>query len=693
MSLRLQLLALGALTLLLPWAGIQVIRQVEVSLRTGLERSLLDSARARIVATRLASSASLRGRDAVDGETGEAAYLHGLSRPPTIDGFRGDWRYTRDPSDQTGASRAVTLEDGSRLWLGVGAGFVYVFIDVLDDEIVRQGVPGEAPHGDRVVLVFGSDSSTRSALLLANSAPGSFRAQPTGGGPLFEPTGGYHDTAYGAWQDTATGYAIEARLPLRLVSGALGVGVVDSDDRGRSARLAATTWDESGEPGPIARELPELNQILEPFSGGDDRIRIIDAEGWVLADSGPLQTNTIAVDTDSPSLAERFFRYVLRRDDPEYEFHESRPGRIADPVLRRAIDGEDATAWYRRGAEASAIVVAAVPVDRAAPARGAVLLEQASDPILTLANQAMMRLMTTTVIIILTTAAGLLAYASLLSFRIRRLARAAESALGPGGEINTRLPGTRGRDEIGDLSRAFTDLLGRLRDYTDYLQSLKSKLSHELRTPLAIVATSIDNLEHELKTRPGRDYLDRLRHGTERLESILQAMTAATRVEQAIAATDHERFDLGAVVSSCVTAYADIYPGQAFAAQLPEGPVQIAGSAELIEQMLDKLVDNAVGFAHQGSEIEVRLTRAGEQVRLVVINRGPLLPEAMRHQLFDSLVSVRQGGEEKPHLGLGLYIVMLVAEFHGGHVEAENLADASGVSIGVVLPGGDARSA
>ena len=97
MSLRLQLLALGALTLLLPWAGIQVIRQVEVSLRTGLERSLLDSARARIVATRLASSASLRGRDAVDGGAGEAAYLHGLSRPPTIDGFRGDWRYTRDP--------------------------------------------------------------------------------------------------------------------------------------------------------------------------------------------------------------------------------------------------------------------------------------------------------------------------------------------------------------------------------------------------------------------------------------------------------------------------------------------------------------------------------------------------------------------------------------------------------------------
>jgi two-component system sensor histidine kinase ChvG len=87
------------------------------------------------------------------------------------------------------------------------------------------------------------------------------------------------------------------------------------------------------------------------------------------------------------------------------------------------------------------------------------------------------------------------------------------------------------------------------------------------------------------------------------------------------------------------------------------------------------------------------LRSEADQVRLEVVNRGPELPQAMRHQLFDSLVSVRKGQDQKPHLGLGLYIVMLVAEFHGGRVEAENLADGSGVSIGVVLPRSDAGSA
>jgi K+-sensing histidine kinase KdpD len=85
--------------------------------------------------------------------------------------------------------------------------------------------------------------------------------------------------------------------------------------------------------------------------------------------------------------------------------------------------------------------------------------------------------------------------------------------------------------------------------------------------------------------------------------------------------------------------------------------------------------------------------KARERRELDVVNRGPLLPEAMRHQLFDSLVSVRDSDGERPHLGLGLYIVMLIAEFHGGRAEAANLADGSGVCMSVSLPGGDAGAA
>jgi len=686
MSLRFQLLALGAITLLLPLAGIEMVRQVEVSLRRVLEQSLLDRARASIVVTELAASNALGRRDAGELSLGDPVYAHSLSQPPLLDGLRGDWIFARDLSGESAEARALTFDDGGRLWLGFSSTFLYLFVDVADDEIVYQRTPGDMPHGDRIAVLPGDVAGEVLPLLLANSAEGPFSAQLTAGAPRFDSSGGYYDIVRGFWRETAAGFSVEARLPLRIAEAALGVGIIDSDDGGDTARLAGATWVDAHAPNALVRESPALNVVLRPFAGGDDRLRVLDPYGFVLADSGPLAPADVPAAAASPSILERLFRYVLRRDDPDYASQESRPGQIGDPALRAALGGEAGTAWYRQGAAVSAIVAAAVPIDPEDPRLGAVVLEQRSDPIVTVANRAMMRVMATAVGVIFIVALAAFGYASILSFRVGRLARAAESALGPRGEINVRLPGTRGRDEIGDLSRSFADLLGRLRDYTEYLQSLKSKLSHELRTPLAIVATSLDNLEHELATAPAKDYLARLRHGTERLEAILQAMTAATRVEQAITETRLERFDAGAVVSSCVNAYRDVYKDRKFDVTLPEEPVVIEGSAELIEQMLDKLIDNAAGFGREGSTIEVSLEkRAGDAV-LAVVNRGPMLPEAMRHRLFDSLVSVRESEGDKPHLGLGLYIVTLVAKFHGGTVGAENLADGSGVRISVVLP-------
>ncbi len=103
---------------------------------------------------------------------------------------------------------------------------------------------------------------------------------------------------------------------------------------------------------------------------------------------------------------------------------------------------------------------------------GAVLLEQSSDPILTLTNQALVRLMSLTVLASVVVALGLLGYAAWLSLRVRRLAHAAETALGPRGEIRVTMPGATATDEIGDLARSFAQLLARLREHTDYLRTL-----------------------------------------------------------------------------------------------------------------------------------------------------------------------------------------------------------------------------
>jgi len=294
--------------------------------------------------------------------------------------------------------------------------------------------------------------------------------------------------------------------------------------------------------------------------------------------------------------------------------------------------------------------------------------------------------MTFTLLATVVVGAGLLGYATWLSLRVRRLAHAAENALGPRGEIRVGMPGARARDELGALARSFAELLGRLREHTEYLRSLASKLSHELRTPLAVVTTSLDNLEHEVKASSAEAYLERLRQGTKRLDAILAAMSEATQLEQAIEGTVAQPFDLAAVIESCCKAYRDVYPEREVVYRSLSIMARVRGSGELVAQLLDKLVDNAASFSPPGSRIDVALDGSGPEWVLSVTNRGPTLPAKMRGRLFDSLVSIREQRDGRPHLGLGLHIVALVADFHGGRCEADDLPDGSGVVFKVWFP-------
>jgi two-component system sensor histidine kinase ChvG len=274
----------------------------------------------------------------------------------------------------------------------------------------------------------------------------------------------------------------------------------------------------------------------------------------------------------------------------------------------------------------------------------------------------------------------------LLSFRVRRLARAAETALSPQGEIMAALPGQRARDELGDLSRSFTDLLSRLREYTDYLRTLKGKLAHELRTPLAVVSTSLDNIDREQDGADLAPYLTRIREGSNRLNGIIDAMSEATAIELAVADFAPEPFELDSVIESCVGAYRDVYPERAFRLTNRAQRSTVTGSPDLVAQMLDKLIDNAVSFSDRGSTIDVAIESRQDEIALSVANRGPLLPSTMRSQLFDSLVSIRKSGGERRHLGLGLYIAALIARAHRGRIDGDNLEDGSGVVFCVSLP-------
>ena len=71
-----------------------------------------------------------------------------------------------------------------------------------------------------------------------------------------------------------------------------------------------------------------------------------------------------------------------------------------------------------------------------------------------------------------------------------------------------------------------------------------------------------------------------------------------------------------------------------------------------IEQLLDKIIDNAIDFHRRDSPIRVQLDVYNQQIQLTVANRGALLPAAIEQSVFDSMVSHR-GQDNRLHFGLG----------------------------------------
>jgi len=216
-----------------------------------------------------------------------------------------------------------------------------------------------------------------------------------------------------------------------------------------------------------------------------------------------------------------------------------------------------------------------------------------------LRDRALTRMLNLTLIISAVMVIATLVFAAQLAVRLSRLRTASESALTREGLVTT-FPETDASDELGDVARGFSTLLHRLNEYTGYLRTLAGKLAHEIRTPLTIVRSSLENLESEGVSSSAGVYLERARQGSERLNAIFIAMGAATRVEEAISNAERSRFDLVPVVQSAADSYRIGFPQRAFATETPAEPVEIEGAPDLIVQMLDKLVDNAVDFSPAG---------------------------------------------------------------------------------------------
>ncbi len=672
-SLRFKLLLISLTLLVIPLTGYRFIQDVEFFLRTAQEQNLMTTAHS--VATQLQAQAQNLGNSPSDAEhPAPDLYVHPLEHAPTIDGYDDDWQSLEHNSAHYESANGLDFD----LLLGETSRYLYLLLQVTDKELVYnhelQAQPG---HADQVELAFTNTQGQLRHTLIVPQAPGwvtAHRYYPASE-LLLPPFAGQR--IRGQWQETINGYNLELKIPGFMLDNRLAISVMDQTTSGQKM-LATSMADADHTPGRLIRPLPGIQSILESSAISHHRLWVVDAHGLVVAKTGQLDSPE-QPGHKLPWLLHHLLSLILRHQADSDAGLPSDSIHLQGEPVTQALQGH-ATTWRRRPLESDALILsAAYPIRQDDRIVGAIMVEQTSDAILSIQNKALWNLLTTTLTLFLLVSVILLGFASLLTGRIRRLHKQMEQAVTADGRIVGEIQATNNPDEIGELGRGFASALSRLSEYNRYLEAMASRLTHELRTPLTVVRTSLESHEHVTDPDSRRSYLARARNGADRLDLILRQLQEATRLEKAMQHTELADFDLCELAKFNAENFATIQPDIKFLFAPCAQPCMINGSPELVSQALEKLVNNAIDFHRPETGIQITVTRQAGFASLCVSNQGPLLPADT--DLFQSMVSVRKNKSAQPHMGLGLYLVKLIAEFHHGQTSASDLPGGSGVVI------------
>ncbi|HVL55602.1 MAG TPA: ATP-binding protein [Burkholderiaceae bacterium] len=226
--------------------------------------------------------------------------------------------------------------------------------------------------------------------------------------------------------------------------------------------------------------------------------------------------------------------------------------------------------------------------------------------------------------------------------------------------------------EIVPLVGALNALFLRVRDAFDAQRHFIAEAAHELRSPLTALRLQLQSLERAPDEAARALAVQRLRAGIERATRLVEQLLVLARQEapalhqeplQPLALAEIARATIAEVAPSADERGVDV--GINLPEHAPPLPA-LVGDPEALRVLLRNLLDNAVKYTPPHGRVDLGIESDPRQVRLIVDDSGPGIPESERQRVFDRFHRGR--GATGSGSGLGLAIVRAIAQRHGGDV-------------------------
>jgi heavy metal sensor kinase len=268
---------------------------------------------------------------------------------------------------------------------------------------------------------------------------------------------------------------------------------------------------------------------------------------------------------------------------------------------------------------------------------------------------------------------------------VRRITAAAEGITARG--LDQRIPHSNEDVEFNRLISVFNGMMDRLEKSFQQAVRFSADAAHELKTPLTILQGELEQaLQAAPPGSPQQQAYGALLEEVQRLKVIIRKLLLLSLADSGQLKPNFETLDLSAVMQAAIEDAAILAPGLRIEHTIEPG-ITVAADGDLLRQVVQNLVSNAIKYNRPEGTVSFVLRRAGANVLLTVSNTGAGIPPEDRGKVFERFYrGDKARNRNVDGLGLGLSLSREIARAHHGDLVLENTPGGTTVFT-LILPG------
>ncbi|HEX3696228.1 MAG TPA: hybrid sensor histidine kinase/response regulator [Polyangia bacterium] len=262
--------------------------------------------------------------------------------------------------------------------------------------------------------------------------------------------------------------------------------------------------------------------------------------------------------------------------------------------------------------------------------------------------------------------------------------------------VKLRRQDERIRQQVHDLAerdRIITQQLDELRSLDSLKDDLVALMVHDLRNPLQGIVGNLEMIAMTAGDEQMREDAVQALQASGRLREILEDVLKVRMLESGAVRLHREIVEAGALMQDAINSISGAARLREVEIAHVKDPltVRLTVDRKLILRAIENLLTNALKYSPRGAVVEAVVRETSSAIEIEVSDRGQGIPDDLKQHLFEKFGSIEATrGEMRQGIGLGLYLVRLVADAHGGRALVRD-REGGGTAFSLLLPTDEPR--